>query len=1081
MKRPSFTIIALIAAIIAVTARAGCAAEGSSTESELRRALATAETESGLDSAAVADALDRLVTAALESDTAPTVECRGWAERATTIRARTAGPASIEFANSLYSEAKLAFRQVRYADGEQLYDRAARLFEQIQGPNGIELAAVLNDRALCLQLLARFDEAEPLYRRALAIRTERLGPDHSDTAGSINNLAALARHRGEYAEAIALYGDALTRFEHAEGADGVHVGTVLNNIAVCQQFLGDYEAAETALRRSLAIREQRYGPDHTSVATALSNLASVLDDMARFAEARPLFERALAITEKQQGISHPRLALLLNTLAVMLRHMGDLDEAERTYRRALTIAETGWGADNPETSRVRFNLAVLLQERGDHRGAIELLTQVQAAQEKVLGLDHPDLGATLHTLGVSRRETGDLMSARALLQRALQIREAKLGTNHPMTAATLSELATLDERAANTAEAERQLQRALTILSQSLGEKHPQVATAWRRLGLFHARFGDSSRALDEALRAEAIGRDHFQLTVESLAEDRALLWMQARPSAVDLLLSITAHRPVTKLEPVWNAVMEARGAVYEELAARRRALTATNAGDARRLRTALQTTTTRLSRLLVRGPGTLSAERYTAIVSAAATARDAAEEALASSTLAYRRKREREQADVMAIGKALPANGALVAFVEFDDVTATAAGRRYAAFTLRAGRTPEWHLLGDAAEIDARISRWRREAGTPPGADRLAETRYRDIATQLRRIVWDPLARDIEGAALILIVPAGNLHLVNFATLPRDDGSYLVEAGAPIQYLATERDVLGFGPVRSGRSLLAVGGVNYNSATTRAANDRPAIASADTMESLRSVPEPCRNFAAMQFPALPGAQREVDDIALLWRRSHRSDSAPVVLTGDAATEGAFKRLVPGKRFVHLATHGYFLKGACEPLPRTRGVGELVAADEPLAQGQPAEWTPPALGLALAGVNQRPGHSGLDEDGIVTAEELSALDFSNAEWVVLSACNTGVGDVLSGEGVLGLQRALQIAGARSVVMSLWPVRDDDARAWMNALYRAHLVEHKPTATSAAAAALDLLQTRRAKRLDTHPFHWGAFVAAGDWR
>jgi CHAT domain-containing protein len=134
---------------------------------------------------------------------------------------------------------------------------------------------------------------------------------------------------------------------------------------------------------------------------------------------------------------------------------------------------------------------------------------------------------------------------------------------------------------------------------------------------------------------------------------------------------------------------------------------------------------------------------------------------------------------------------------------------------------------------------------------------------------------------------------------------------------------------------------------------------------------------------------------------------------------------------------------------------------------------------ALAGANHRAA-AGQDGDGILTAEEIASLDLSSVEWAVLSACNTASGDIREGEGVLGLQRAFQIAGARTLVMSLWPVDDRATRRWMEQLYDGHLRRGLDTAEAVRSAMQSALADRRRKGLDTHPFYWAGFIAAGDW-
>ena len=202
------------------------------------------------------------------------------------------------------------------------------------------------------------------------------------------------------------------------------------------------------------------------------------------------------------------------------------------------------------------------------------------------------------------------------------------------------------------------------------------------------------------------------------------------------------------------------------------------------------------------------------------------------------------------------------------------------------------------------------------------------------------------------------------------------------------------------------------------------------------------------------------------------------MLIGRDASEAAFKREAPGHRVLHLATHGFFLNGDCASAPTgTRGVGGLTSA----GARRPAENPLLLSGLALAGANRRASAGPDEDDGILTAEEVASLDLSGVEWAVLSACDTGVGEIRAGEGVFGLRRAFQVAGARTVVMSLWSVDDQATRAWMRALYEGRFQRKLSTADAVHQASLSMLRDRRAKGLSTHPFYWAAFVAAGDWR
>jgi CHAT domain-containing protein len=254
------------------------------------------------------------------------------------------------------------------------------------------------------------------------------------------------------------------------------------------------------------------------------------------------------------------------------------------------------------------------------------------------------------------------------------------------------------------------------------------------------------------------------------------------------------------------------------------------------------------------------------------------------------------------------------------------------------------------------------------------------------------------------------------------------------------------------GKGLLLMGAPAFDSDRRRAAS-----------RGFRGTVTGCDGFRRWRFTPLPATRQELQSIAALWKHSAtaRADAARLLtLQGRDADEAAFKDNAPGRRIIHLATHGFVVGKDC-----TQG------HDNPLL----------CSGLALAGANRR-RTAGLEvEDGILTAEEVSALDLGGVEWAVLSACKTGIGEIAAGEGVFSLRRAFQIAGVRSVIMSLGPVGDAAAATWMTSLYRRRLRDRLSTAKAVRQASLDVLRQRRARGQNCHPSYWAGFVAAGDWR
>ena len=379
----------------------------------------------------------------------------------------------------------------------------------------------------------------------------------------------------------------------------------------------------------------------------------------------------------------------------------------------------------------------------------------------------------------------------------------------------------------------------------------------------------------------------------------------------------------------------------------------------------------------------------------------------------------------------------------------------------------------------------WRQAiVGIGDTADGQRVDTPRVAGASLRALVWDPVARHLGKARRVFIVPDGTLSLVPFAALPVGRQSYLLEAGPVIHYLSAERDLLPSSDARSTQGgLLAIGSPAFDDRTrSRASANLGAVGTTSKSRGARAG-EPCGALQNVTFAPLQGTLQEVRELSNVWIKNNASGSATgpaSILTGRAAAETTFKREAHRYRVLHLATHGFFLDQACTTgRSGTRAVGRLSAASP---STEPSPDNPLLLsGLAFAGANRRLSAPIDQDDGILTAEEVASLDLQGVEWAVLSACDTGLGQIMAGEGVLGLRRAFQIAGARTVIMSLWSVDDRATRDWMRALYEGRLSEGLNTADAVRAASLSVLQTRRARGQSTHPFYWAAFVAAGDWR
>jgi CHAT domain-containing protein len=752
----------------------------------------------------------------------------------------------------------------------------------------------------------------------------------------------------------------------------------------------------------------------------------VLNELGDYEGSLAYYQRALAIRRETLGPDHELVASTLANIGKDLVALGQLTQAEKRYRDAIAIKEVRFGSQSAEVGRTLTNLGLLQLQKGARDKARAALTRAVSDLETEEGGDRPELADALEGLATVEAADGNIDQAKTNYEGALNIRERTLGPHHPDVGLLWTQYA-----------------RALTAI--------------------------DPKAAVDLALRGEEISREHLRLTSHCLAEREALNYASTRPSGARVaLLALTNMKdpPEATVSRVWDAIVRGRTLVLDEMALRGRTGAAVGDSLSKDLVTRLGTARRRVANLLVGGPRGGPADRYRAQVTQAREDMEKLEREWASRSSSFRGEQKREHIGLSDVSSSLPAGSALIAFAITDDN----ADRRYVAFVLSPAARPVAVPLGRAARIDEEISRWLSDLSRD-GRHGSSALPSRTSGAAVRRALWDPVVRYVEDAQRVFIVPEGAIHLVNLAALPDGSDEYLVESHWIFHYLSAERDLVpGDDQTKLGTGLLALGNPAYG-------KTEPALEAGRRVARSRGLATDCIDFDSLHFGPLPGSGREIQDIAHLWSTS----GAAVTLNGRKATEQAFKLMAPGHSVLHIATHGFFLGKCPSGGTGTRGIGGM--ADSDAGRNRKPDPRHPLLlaGLALAGANRRASAGLNEEDGILTADEIAGLNLSGVQWAVLSACDTGNGRVVAGEGILGLERAFQIAGVRTVIMSLWAVDDEATRSWMDALYQGRIVRKLDTAAAVAEASLQVLRERRAHARSCSPFYWAGFVAAGDWR
>jgi CHAT domain-containing protein len=616
-----------------------------------------------------------------------------------------------------------------------------------------------------------------------------------------------------------------------------------------------------------------------------------------------------------------------------------------------------------------------------------------------------------------------------MLERALALREAALGPDHADVAISLNNLAALYEKQGDLDAARPLYERALRVWETALGPEHVTVAIALNNLALLLDRQGDRAAARPLVLRAGRLLDRHAEAVLPALApaEQRAFA-ADDLPGQVGGLLSFFDGEGLAE---AYALVAGWKGLLLEGL--RRQAAVAALADDPAHAEDAARLRAVRAEiAALYRRAGEEEPLARQARLDALSAEKERLERTLAAALPEGALTDPWRERGLEGLHAALPAGTAFVDLHRHFRWNRGDGVHHYSAVVAAPGGALRLVDLGPADRLDSLAGAWRGAVT----AGRAAEAETAALAAAL----WAPLAGALPaGTARAWVSPDGALVGVPWAALAEAHAATagLLVAQAPSALLA----LLTTAPEAAGApSLLLVGGVAFGG-------------------------------DGAPFAPLPGTAREVETLAVL---AEQEGLDAVVLTGEEPTAGAVAGALRGATYAHLATHGFFYgeptaayaaRGGEDPFTRTEVLGgEGAPAADPAANRNPLAES----GLALAGANDGPA-------GALTAEELVGLDLADTRLVVLSACETGRGAEVTGQGVLGLQASFQAAGARALLMSLWSVPDQSTAALMEAFYRG-LWEGGLSAAEALRAAQAAV---RARPEWVSPVHWAAWVLTGD--
>jgi CHAT domain-containing protein/Tfp pilus assembly protein PilF len=863
-------------------------------------------------------------------------------------------------------------------------------------------------------------------------------------------------------EALPLAQRALTLAQQALGPDDAYVGLVMTDLSEILDAMRRGEEVTQSYQRALQVLTTKLGAEHPQTIRVSSRLGIAYADLGENSKADQLLSQALENEERVLGPEDPMVASTLRGLGILHGNRGDYAKAERELLRALKILEGAGLTEDRQYADCLNNLGYAYKWQNQFEKAAPYFERSLAIQERKFGPDSPSLAKTLSNLGIVAAQRKDYAAAEKYFVRSLALREKYVGTEHQDYAAVLMNLANVYSAEGDNKKALEMHLRAFSIFEKT-GEPTAQpYIMALANIATIYSMLGDFENANRVQAKLESAVESVIAFNLAIGSERQKLAFLDAVARRTDRTISLNLQLQPASSEAAALAatvLLQRKGRALDATTDTISVLRRHSDPEDQALLDQLKEATAQLARVALQGPEKQSPEEHRKTLEDLRERKEKLENAISHHNEAFRA--QSQAVTLAAVQSAIPADSALLEFLTYrpydpnaETIAQMYGDLRYAVYVLHRDGAPKGIDLGTAKGIDDSIEKLRAALRDPGRSD----------ARQLGRVVaakvFEPIQPLIAGDKRLLISPDGQLNLIPFEALLDVNSRYLVQRFS-ITYLATGRDLLRMQVPHgsSGIPVILADPLFGEPKETLLAGSAMLQPRRATGRSARRSVTTGADISSLYFAPLTGTKAEARSIQALFPQAR-------LLTGGQASAAALEQLKAPK-ILHIATHGFFLLDTGrQGEPRSGGSGAT--------ERETADLLNPLLrsGLALSGANLMKDGQG---KGILTALEATNLDLWGTKLVTLSACDTGVGEVKDREGVYGLRRSFFLAGAETLVMSLWPVSDYVTREMMIDYYTG--LKHGLGRGEALRQAQLAMLKRKGRR---HPFYWASFIQSGEW-
>jgi CHAT domain-containing protein/tetratricopeptide (TPR) repeat protein len=962
-----------------------------------------------------------------------------------------------------------------------------------------EMVRCLHNLAAFYQSHNDFTTAEPLLKEVLAMCKRLYKGDHHNVAMSLDNLASFYVSQRKLPEAEPLFKESLEMLKRIHKGDHPDVASGLSNLALVYQYWGRFSDAEPILKESLEMYRRIFIGDHPELGMILNNLAMLYLELGRLIEAEPLFKEVTEMTKRLFKGDHPDLASNLNNLALFYEAQGRLSEAEPLKREALEMRRRLFKGDNDLLALSLNNLGSLYEEQGKLKEAEPLYIEALDMYKRIFQGDHPYISMCLNNLGSLYDSQGRFTEAETQKKEALEMSRRLYKGDHPSLAININNLAGLYQYQGRFSEAEPLYIEALEMRKRIFKGDHPSLAKSLNNLAflfLSQYRFIEAEPYLKMALEMykRLYKMDHLNIgmTMNNLAFVYQSLgrFIEADSlylKALELYKNNYIHNAINLSEKekkqYWNTTRRVFegfnsfatnrlvenpniiGKMYDnQLFSKGLLINSTRKVKERILKSKDSSLISKymdwkekktfLLKLYKMTKNELQKKRFN--VDSTENIANQLEKELTLKSEDFKHANEQKIVSWKNIQETLKPDEAAVEVIRFsrykNKYPSDTIIYAFLILTIETKENPDIVILENGKELENEYFNHYRYCIFNKKPDLMSFNRY-----------WAKLYEKIKENKTIYFSADGVYNKLNPSTFMLTNKEYLNEV-QDIHFVTSTKDLLKKTEQHKDdnirKSALLIGNPNYflskekvNEISYKLTNKHPEEETKEMVSGIRG----------MIIEALPGTEKEVNNIGVFLKRNGWEVKS---YSGDAAVKSVIKT-INNPRVLHIATHSFFLEDIGHGEKETFGFEEQKFIENPLLRS----------GLIFAGAANTlsiidSANNIRDDNSILTAYEAMNLELDSTELVVLSACETGLGVIQNGEGVYGLRRAFQQAGARTLMLSLWKVNDEATEKLMTIFYEKWLEGNSKCEAFTAAQ-------KEIRNIYQAPYYWGAFVMVGE--